>query len=115
MSKEKMSFLELIGFTIKGSQDLSLLDQLYGLKYETKRRIVAEIQKDITEQIFTALSKYSVLAVTNINIEAREQGVPMEQLIPVQYGDMFLHEIEQLIKIDLENNAADKTKKGNLE
>lgn len=45
MSKEKMSFLELIGFTIKGSQDLSLLDQLYGLKYETKRRIVAEIQK----------------------------------------------------------------------
>lgn len=115
MSKEKMSFLELIGFTIKGSQDLSLLDQLYGLKYETKRRIVAEIQKDIVEQIINGLHKYSLLAVTNINAEAREQGCPIENLIPAQYGDMLLNEIEQLIKIDLERNATDKTVKGNLE
>lgn len=114
MSKEKMSFLELIGFTIKGSQDLSLLDQLYGLKYETKRRIVAEIQKDIVEQIINGLHKYSLLAVTNINAEAREQGCPVEHLIPAQYGDMVLNEIGQLIKIDLERNATDKTVKGNL-
>lgn len=110
-----MSFLELIGFTIKGSQDLSLLDQLYGLKYETKRRIVAEIQKDIVEQIINGLHKYSLLAVTNINAEAREQGCSVEYLIPAQYGDMVLNEIEQLIKIDLERNATDKTTKGNLE
>lgn len=115
MGREKMSFLELIGFTIKGSQDLSLLDQLYGLKYETKRRIVAEIQKDIVEQIINGLHKYSLLAVTNINTEAREQGCPVENLMPAQYGDMVLNEIEQLIKIDLERNATDKTVKGNLE
>lgn len=115
MSKEKMTLLELIGFTIKGAQDLSILNQLYGVKYETKRRIVAEIQKDTVEQIISGLRKYSPIAITNINAEAREQGVPMDNLIPAQYGDMFLYEIEQLIKIDIECNAADKSEKGNLE
>lgn len=115
MSNPKMSLLDIIDNIITGSCDLSTLQKSQCLRYNTKRHILALIQEDIVEQIIISLQKYSVKAATNINIVADEEGCPVERLIPVQYADMILDEILQLIKIDIENYADDKNVKGNLE
>ena len=51
-------------------------------------------------------------------IEGRQEKIFVGALSPVpelkEKEDMILNEIEQLIKIDLERNATDKTVKGNL-
>lgn len=115
MNNPKMSLLDIIDNVIKASCDLSTMEKSQCLRYYTKRHILAFIQEDIIEQIIIGLQKYSLKAATNINIVADEEGCPPERLIPVQYADMILDEILQLIKIDLENYADDKNMKGNLE